>query len=150
MRIAVAVLASFVLMEIVSYALHRWVMHGFGMAWHRSHHRPLATPHWERNDRFPMVMATLAVILFAVGGGPQSTLFWCAVGVTAYGAAYVFVHDVYIHERLGFTPPRLRYLEWLRRRHGVHHDRGGEPYGMLLPWPRADSRDAMRARRPRL
>jgi beta-carotene 3-hydroxylase len=149
MRIAVVILGSFAAMELVSYSLHRWVMHGFGMSWHRSHHRA-ASRGWERNDRFPVVMAAIAVFLFAVGGGPDSMVFWSAVGVTAYGVAYLFVHDVYIHERLGFTLPRVRLLEWLRRRHHVHHDRGGEPYGMLLPWVRTESRLSMRARRPRL
>jgi beta-carotene 3-hydroxylase len=149
MTIAVVVLASFSAMELVSYSLHRWVMHGFGIAWHRSHHRDRSRG-WERNDRFPVVMATIAIVLFAVGGGPSSTVFWAAVGVTAYGVAYLFVHDVYIHERLGFAPPRARYLEWLRVRHRVHHEQGGEPYGMLLPWRRAASLPSTRARRPRL
>jgi beta-carotene 3-hydroxylase len=145
-----AALSSFAAMEGVSYALHRWVMHGFGMGWHRSHHRTQSHG-FERNDRFPVVMAVLAIALFALSGGPSSTLFWCAVGVTAYGAAYVFVHDVYIHERLGVRPPRLQVLERLRRRHAVHHEQGGEPYGMLLPWtPRSNSRVRMRSRRARL
>ena len=40
----VLVLASFAGMELVSYAVHRWVMHGAGMSWHRSHHAPAAEP----------------------------------------------------------------------------------------------------------
>ena len=35
--------AAFVAMEGVSYAGHRWVMHGPGMGWHRSHHAPPST-----------------------------------------------------------------------------------------------------------
>ena len=47
--------APFVAMEGVSYAAHRWVMHGRGMGWHRSHHAPPAA-RFERNDRFPLVL----------------------------------------------------------------------------------------------
>jgi beta-carotene 3-hydroxylase len=152
MTIAIAVVTSFAATELLSYALHRWVMHGFGIPWHRSHHRPRSRG-FERNDRFPLVMATIAITLFAIAGGPSSLLFWCALGITAYGATYLFVHDVYIHERLGFRPPRLPYVEWLRRRHAEHHELGGEPYGMLLPWrlrSASRSRASMRATRPRL
>ena len=150
MTIVVIVIASFLVMELVSYSLHRWVMHGFGFGWHRSHHIG-GSVGFERNDRFPLVMAALALALFALAGGPASALFWCATGVTAYGLVYLFVHDVYIHERIPTRPPRLRYLEWLRRRHGVHHERGGEPYGMLFPWSRRATRTvSMRRTRPRL
>ena len=31
---------AFVLMEPVTALVHRFVMHGFGMGWHRSHHEP--------------------------------------------------------------------------------------------------------------
>ena len=49
------VLGAFVAMEGVSYATHRWVMHGFALAWHRSHHAP-ATSRFERNDLFPLML----------------------------------------------------------------------------------------------
>ena len=53
--------------------------------------------------------------------------------MTAYGAAYLFVHEVYIHRRLPVRVPPCRYLDWLRDAHRVHHRHGAEPYGMLLP-----------------
>ena len=53
--------------------------------------------------------------------------------MTAYGAAYLFVHEVYIHRRVAAGVPSVRYLEWLRESHRDHHRAGGEPYGMLLP-----------------
>jgi|1186.fasta_scaffold91010_4 beta-carotene 3-hydroxylase len=146
---ALVVVVSFAATELLSYALHRWVMHGIGIGWHRSHHR-VGTRGWERNDRFPLVMATLAITLFALGGGPGSMLFWSALGLTAYGVVYLLVHDVYIHQRLPVRLPRLSALEWLRRAHGQHHERGGEPYGMLAPWRRESSATAMRSSRPRL
>jgi beta-carotene 3-hydroxylase len=135
----VLIAVSFVAMEAVSYALHRWVMHGIGMAWHRSHHQP---DHggFERNDLFPLCFSALGVLTFALASyGPAiRPLFWVGTGVTAYGACYAYVHDVFIHQRLRLPAPRLRVLAWLREAHRVHHLFGGEPYGMLLPLvPRA-------------
>jgi beta-carotene 3-hydroxylase len=130
---ALVVVVSFCSMELVSYAAHRWLMHGAGMAWHRSHHAP-ARGRLERNDLFPMCFSVVGVALFAVpalGWGPG--LFWVGTGVTAYGVAYLFVHEVYIHRRVAVPVPSLAYLEWLRAAHREHHRSGGEPYGMLLP-----------------
>ena len=127
-------LAAFAGMEAVSYAAHRWVMHGVAMVWHRSHHLP-RVGRFERNDLFPLCFSTVGVALFALATmGPRvPALLWVGVGVTAYGALYMLVHDVFVHERLPLRLPRLRYLEWLARSHRLHHRFGGEPYGMLLP-----------------
>ncbi len=127
------VVTSFVAMELVSYAAHRWIMHGFGMGWHRSHHRP-GNDGFERNDLFPLCFSSVAITLFALSSiGWAPALFWVGAGVTLYGAAYLFVHEVYIHRRTPLRVPETPYLEWLRDSHGDHHRRGAEPYGMLLP-----------------
>jgi len=125
---------AFVAMEAVSYLAHRFVMHGVGMVWHRSHHVPTGG-RFERNDLFPLCFSVVGVAVFAVAttGPAVAPLFWVGVGITAYGALYLFVHEVYIHERLPVRLPRLAYLAWLREAHRVHHRFGGEPYGMLLP-----------------
>jgi beta-carotene 3-hydroxylase len=125
---------SFAAMEVVSYAAHRWVMHGFAMLWHGSHHRPPRN-RFEKNDLFPLCFSAVGVGTFAAGtSGPAvASLFWVALGITLYGAVYLFVHEVYIHGRLPVPVPRLAYLEWLRESHRIHHLFGGEPYGMLLP-----------------
>ena len=59
------VVGSFVVMEGVSYAAHRWVMHGFAMAWHRSHH-PRRGP-LRAQRPVPGVLLGLGVLLFALG-----------------------------------------------------------------------------------
>jgi beta-carotene 3-hydroxylase len=107
-------------------------MHGFAMDWHRSHHAPPLS-RFEKNDLFPVCFSAVGVLLFALGSGGWRAFWWVGVGVTAYGAAYLFVHEVYIHHRLNL--PRLRnpYFEWLRNAHRDHHTSGREPYGMLLP-----------------
>lgn len=141
------VLTGFVGMEGVSYVVHRWVMHGFAVGWHRSHHQP-PNGRFERNDRFPLVFAALGVTLFVLGQGPVPSLWWLAVGVTAYGAVYMFVHDVFIHRRLPIRLPSWRYLAWLRDAHRDHHVGGGEPYGMLLPLVRHRGSEETRRARP--
>jgi beta-carotene 3-hydroxylase len=138
-------LGSFAAMELVSYATHRWVMHGPGMGWHRSHHLP-AKGRVERNDLFPLCFSALGIALFAVASfGSMRALFWVAVGVTAYGVLYLTVHDVCIHRRLPVRVPSARYLTWVHDAHRVHHVSGGEPYGMLLPLVSATARASARA-----
>ncbi len=132
MLVALGLLA-FVAMEGVSYATHRWLMHGPGMVWHRSHHSP-STTRLEANDLFPVVFSAIGFGTFLAASLLGSVpLFWVAGGVTAYGLAYAFVHEVYIHRRIGVNVPDRRYLVWMRDSHHIHHALGGEPYGMLFP-----------------
>ena len=136
--IVVTGVVAFVLMEPATYAAHRWIMHGAGWVLHRSHHRRRSPATWrerfEANDWFPLMFAGLTMVVIAVGAGVRSAhlLVAVGVGVTAYGAAYAFVHDVYIHGRfvkMAIWAP----LERLRNAHAIHHLYGGEPYGMLCP-----------------
>ena len=137
---AIAVVAgAAVAMEPVAALAHRLVMHGRGWAWHRSHHQP-PTGRFERNDRFPLVFAGTTIAAMAAGTridalGP---LLPVGAGVTAYGVAYVIVHDLLVHERLGPLPGRrTRYVRWVARWHHLHHAGGGAPYGFLVPVGRA-------------
>ncbi len=135
--IVLTVLVSFVLMEAVTYCAHRWVMHGIGWALHRSHHRRLArtSQDWcfEANDLFPVGFSAIAMLLFAIAihWNPLLPVCW---GISVYGAAYLFVHDLYIHERVNLPRRVLRFLEPLKQAHTIHHRTGKEPYGMLFPW----------------
>ena len=131
MIVAVA-LGSFVAMEGFTYLTHRFVMHGVAWGLHRSHHES-AAERFEANDVFPCIGAGIAMAGFAVGFNvPVPNLVAVGAGVTAYGAAYMFAHDVYIHGRLGRLP-EVAVLERLRRAHAIHHLFKGEPFGMLLP-----------------
>lgn len=125
--------ATFVVMEPMTYLAHRYVMHGLGWVLHASHHRA-RVGRFEANDAFPVVFAGLTILAMAAGASWPSVhlLEVVGFGVTAYGMAYMFVHDVYIHARLGKLKSR-RYLEWLKESHRIHHLYGAEPYGMLLP-----------------
>ncbi len=142
--VIVAVVA-FIVMEPATYAAHRWVMHGAGWVLHRSHHRarrpgkapaiqPSRAAQVEANDWFPVIFAaaTIAAMALASAQPRVHLLLPVGVGVTAYGAAYAAVHDLYIHGRF-VRLPIIRPLERLRDAHALHHRYGGEPYGMLCP-----------------
>ena len=140
-RIAVGA-AGFATMEAVSYATHRWWMHGRGMPWHRTHHPP-AEHGFEKNDLFPASFAAGSVVVFALAATrPRlAPLRWLCTGVTTYGICYAGVHEVFVHRRLRVQLPRWRYLRWLEDSHRIHHLFAGEPYGMLLPIVRPELRE---------
>jgi beta-carotene 3-hydroxylase len=141
---------AFVAMEGVSYAAHRWLMHGRGIVWHRSHHPPRGHG-LEANDLFPAIFATFAIAAFAAAA-IEPSLRWLrpiAIGVSAYGTCYFIVHEVLIHRRLRLPLPRSRYLQWLDDSHRIHHLYGGEPYGMLLPIVSRELRSRASTRRSR-
>jgi beta-carotene 3-hydroxylase len=124
---------ALVLMEAVSYLLHRFVMHGPGWRVHADHHTSNAG--FQRNDLYPASFSLLAVALFATGALlPGKPLVIAAgVGITCYGVAYLYVHELCIHERLPVRRRAGPYVRWLRQMHRIHHLYGDEPYGMLLP-----------------
>jgi beta-carotene 3-hydroxylase len=141
LRGALVATAAFAAMEPVAYGAHRWVMHGPGRALHDSHHRPglEGRERLEANDLYPLLFAAATVTGMAAGthrgreqGHHPAVVLAAGAGVTAYGLAYAFVHDVYIHRRLG-SVRSVPGLERLRRAHACHHRDGGEPYGMLFP-----------------
>ena len=126
---------ALVMMEPITAATHRWIMHGIGKFLHRSHHR-LRETRWEANDWYPvMFAATVNLALFAgfnING--LGLLIPAAVGVTLYGAMYALVHDVYIHQRLSwFGDRRIGAFDRLAEAHRIHHLYNAAPYGMLLP-----------------
>ncbi len=136
---AALVVVAFVVMEPVTYVAHRFVMHGAGMFLHRSHHRRWPSRRddesfFEANDAFPVVFAAVTMVALAVGFNVDgfAVLLPICVGVTAYGAAYAFVHDGYTHQRVRVRH-RGRRLDRLAAAHALHHRFGGEPYGMLFP-----------------
>ena len=134
------VAATVVVMEPVTYALHRWVMHGFGSVLHQSHHQNASRTkpsRFELNDLYPVIFASVVVSLMALGFNSSSfgVLVPIGIGATLYGLAYALVHDVVIHRRAGFdVERRSEVLRRLSDAHRTHHRTNGEPYGMLAPY----------------
>ncbi len=139
MFLNLAVMAATVLaMEGVAAAVHRYVMHGPGWTWHRSHHEPHHGK-LELNDLYAVIFAGLAVALLwlSPGAGP---LYWMGVGLTVYGALYFVVHDGLVHQRWPFRHvPKNRYLKRLVQAHRLHHAvegrEGGVSFGFLYAPP---------------
>lgn len=130
---AFIVAAALCAMEGVSYLTHRFVMHGFGIGLHRSHH-DTSEGGFELNDLYPLMFSSVAIAAFAVGTLRSiGELVLVGAGITLYGISYLFVHEIYIHRRLPLVQGRYQLLEWMKASHRIHHLYGGEPFGMLVP-----------------
>jgi beta-carotene 3-hydroxylase len=128
-------IVAFVIMEPMTALLHRVLFHGrLGYTLHRSHH-VAGDDRFEANDLYPVLLAAVTIVAIWLGVSVDALGFLAPIGagVTAYGAAYAFVHDVYIHRRIPVLPARVRVLEPLREGHRIHHLYSGAPYGMLVP-----------------
>jgi beta-carotene 3-hydroxylase len=134
-------LLAFAAMEGVAWAVHRYVMHGWGWGWHRSHHEP-RRGWFEANDLYAIAFAALATALFFVGAQPGLRWVWFAgLGMTAYGVAYALAHDGLVHQRFFRFTPKRGYLKRLVQAHRLHHAthgrHGGVSFGFLwAPDPR--------------
>jgi beta-carotene 3-hydroxylase len=127
---------SFCVMECVSYLVHRFLYHRVLWFIHQSHHSPRTGP-FERNDLFPVAFSAVSCFLIVKGltAEPFSPFLGAGIGVTAYGAVYFIVHDLYIHRRMKSFAFRIPFLLAAKKAHAIHHRTGGEPYGLLL-YPR--------------
>jgi beta-carotene 3-hydroxylase len=133
-ELVIIAVVTLVLMEPVTYLVHRYVMHGVGQGWHISHHRR-RRGRFERNDLYPVVFAVITFLVMLAGATVESltVLEPIAAGVMLYGLGYLFVHEVYIHRRFHRFAARLPGFEHLADAHAMHHRFGAEPYGFLAP-----------------
>ncbi len=132
-----------VAMDFWSALLHGRAWHRWLWAVHRSHHSA-REGRFEANDALSALHAPLAIalILFGCAGPPgvgRELAFGVGVGMTAFGLAYVVVHDGLVHRRLPVrallrVPYLSDYLREVARAHRVHHAgvRGGPPYGFFF------------------
>ncbi|MEQ6122776.1 carotene hydroxylase [Pseudotenacibaculum sp. MALMAid0570] len=130
-------IATFLIMEGVTWCTHKFVMHGFLWYLHEDHHQPRYQTPFEKNDLFFVVFAVPSILLFYFGIRPElNYLFFIGLGILFYGIAYFLVHDVLIHQRFKwFKHTKNRYLLGLRKAHKIHHKKlgkhHGECFGML-------------------
>lgn len=130
-------LASFIAMEAVAWLAHKYVMHGLLWRLHRDHHQRDDGAFFEKNDYFFLLFATPGIICLYIGQQNGYSLpFWIGVGITLYGMAYFFVHDIFIHQRFKWLRNSdFIYFRALRKAHKVHHKHlgkeDGECFGML-------------------
>lgn len=136
-------LAAFFFMEFVAWFTHKYIMHGLLWNLHRDHHKKDHGGFFEWNDLFFLIFAAPGIYLIYKGfhAGWGDPRLWLGLGISAYGMAYLFVHDIFVHQRVR----RARridnaYFRALRRAHHMHHkhlDRQpAENFGFLIVPPR--------------
>ncbi len=148
--------AALVGMELVAWASHKYVMHGFGWGWHRDHHEP-HDGFLERNDLFALFGAALSIAMFALGSGlvmgadawwPGT---WIGLGVLLYGVIYTLVHDGLVHQRWFRWVPKRGYAKRLVQAHKLHHAtigrEGGVSFGFVFARDPARLKSELKAQR---
>jgi len=133
------VIGTFLLMEFTAWFVHKYIMHGLLWFLHEDHHVIGEDKiFFEKNDWFFVIFAIPSIILFYVGTmNGFDYRFWLGTGILIYGAAYFFVHDLFIHQRAkALTRSKNVYLMSIRKAHKIHHKHltkeQGECFGMLL------------------
>ncbi|MBH9538642.1 sterol desaturase family protein [Novosphingopyxis sp. YJ-S2-01] len=134
-------LATAAAMEFVAWFSHKYIMHGFGWAWHRDHHEPHDNK-LEKNDLFGIFGAALSIALFTIGNpmvigdAAWPPAFWMGVGVLLYGIIYTFIHDGLVHQRFFKWVPKRGYAKRLVQAHKLHHatigKEGGVSFGFMI------------------
>jgi len=129
-------ITTFFIMEGITWLTHKYVMHGFLWYLHADHHQPKYPHPFEKNDLFFVIFAIPSIALIYLGFEAMDYRMWIGFGIMAYGAAYFFVHDIFIHQRFKFFKNTNNpYLKALRKGHKVHHKHlgkeEGECFGML-------------------
>ena len=135
------VLATILAMEFVAWSSHKYIMHGFGWAWHRDHHEPHDNT-FEKNDLYAAVGAVMSISMFAWGSplvfGDAAWIpaTWIGVGILGYGIIYTLVHDGLVHQRYFKWVPKRGYAKRLVQAHKLHHatigKEGGVSFGFVF------------------
>ena len=135
------VLATFAAMEFVAWSSHKYIMHGWGWAWHRDHHEPHDNL-LEKNDLYGVVGAVMSMSMFAVGSplvlGDRAWEpgTWVGLGILCYGLVYTLIHDGLVHQRYFRWVPRKGYAKRLVQAHKLHHatigKEGGVSFGFVI------------------
>jgi beta-carotene 3-hydroxylase len=108
-------------MELVANLSHKYIMHGWGWDWHKSHHEP--HDHMlEKNDLYALVFAIPSAGMMFLGAFYEHWILWVGAGMTTYGFLYFVVHDGLVHERWPFRiVPKSGYVKRLVQAHRLHH-----------------------------
>ena len=120
-------LGTFSFMEFMAWFTHKYIMHGFLWSLHKDHHHK-DHESWFRAERclFYFLCNCRTSLIHAGAGG-----FWygypLGFGILAYGVAYFFVHDIFIHQRFKlFRNANHWYAKGVRRAHKIHHKHLGK------------------------
>lgn len=124
-------ITTFFAMEGLTWLIHKYVMHGFLWVLHKDHHDHSNEGSLEKNDYFFVIFAVPAILLMLHGTLIDSGIeVAISLGITAYGMAYFFVHDIFIHQRIGIMKNTQNpYFLAIRRAHKQHHKHLGKEEG---------------------
>lgn len=131
------VLGTFIFMEGVAWFTHKFIMHGLLWTLHKDHHKKESSGFFEHNDFFFLIFAIPGILGLLLGSlNSFNYLFWIGLGITIYGFAYFFIHDIFIHQRFKIIRHAdNNYFKAIRRAHKIHHKHlgkeDGECFGML-------------------
>tara|TARA_B100000965_G_C19590232_1_gene757601 strand:- start:779 stop:1222 length:444 start_codon:yes stop_codon:yes gene_type:complete len=125
------ILATFLLMEFIAWAVHKYIMHGFLWTLHKDHHVVNQEKIFQKNDYFFLIFAVPSIILIFIGYENFTNGFFIGIGIALYGLAYFLIHEIIIHRRL--PPPsktKNKYIKAIRKAHKVHHKNRGKYHGV--------------------
>lgn len=135
------IIATVLAMEFVAWSSHKYIMHGFGWAWHRDHHEPHDN-FFEKNDLYAVFGAAISISFFCLGSPiiAGEAAWWPAtfigLGVLVYGIIYTAIHDGLIHQRWFRWIPKRGYAKRLVQSHKLHHatigKEGGVSFGFIF------------------
>ncbi len=132
-----SVIIAFIAMEGVAWLAHKYIMHGILWTLHKDHHKKESEGFIEHNDFFFLIFALPGIAsLFFGMKNYYNYVFFIGIGITLYGIAYFFIHDIFIHQRFKiFRKSNSLYFKAIRRAHKMHHKHldkeDGECFGML-------------------
>ncbi|MBA3705433.1 MAG: sterol desaturase family protein [Bacteroidetes bacterium] len=117
------IIGSFILMELVAWTSHKYIMHGFLWYLHKDHHQP-HDHKLEKNDFFALIfmLPSWLLIMFGVIGDCDYRLYM-GIGFTLYGICYALIHDGLIHGRISLlNKTKNAKLLALKNGHLAHHE----------------------------
>jgi beta-carotene 3-hydroxylase len=131
------VVITFLGMEGVAWATHKYVMHGFLWVWHKDHHQP-HEGFFEKNDYFALVFSLPSIATIMLGFEIEWLWFLKPIGfgILAYGIFYLLFHDILVHRRIKVKLiAHHPYLRRMIKAHQIHHQcrekEGAEAFGFL-------------------
>ena len=109
-------------MEIIAIVSHKYIMHGIGWYFHKSHHSKRKST-FELNDMYFILFSLPSV--YSIISGIINTNYYIlslGIGIFLYGVIYVFLHDILVHNRFGVKISiNNMYLKNIRKAHLKHH-----------------------------
>ena len=88
-------LITYLLMEVATWVIHKYVMHGFLWYLHADHHQPKYQNIFEKNDAFFVIGAIPSIALFYFGVNPELNYkFFIGLGVLGYGITYFMITSI--------------------------------------------------------